>query len=172
MDKDKILEFVRSRVFLIIIVVVFALAFLSGIFSLGLVVGVHKARFSSNWAENYQKNFGGPRGMFPDEFNGRGFVNGHGVAGTILSVASSNSGQFPTLTIKGSDNIEKNVLIDSNTIVRKLGDIVQINDLNIDDFVVVIGEPNDSGQILAKFIREMPSPSPNLFRPMMRNMPR
>jgi hypothetical protein len=43
--------------------------------------------------------------------------------------------------------------------IERLRETVKISDLKVDDFVVVIGEPNDSGQIEAKFIRLLP-PAP------------
>ena len=39
-----------------------------------------------------------------------------------------------------------------------MGNNLTIKDLKIDDFVVVIGTPDEQGQIEAKFIRIMPSP--------------
>ncbi len=61
--------------------------------------------------------------------------------------------------------MEKIILVKDDTEIRELRNALKIDDLKINDYVVVIGEPNDSGQIEAKFIRIMPAPltsGPNL----------
>ncbi len=123
------------------------------IFGGGMYAGYHKARFSYQWGENYHKNFGGPRSGFMGDFSGKDLINANGVAGQIMKIDSS------TLVIKGRDNFEKIVAIKDDTIIRRLNETVKLSDLKINDFVVVIGEPNDSGQIEAKFVRTIPGPA-------------
>ena len=60
--------------------------------------------------------------------------------------------------MQDKDKTEKVILIKDDTQVEKMKDKIQTSDLKIDDFVVVIGSPNDKGQIEAKFIRLMPAP--------------
>ena len=138
------------------------------IFSAGIMVGGMKARFSYRWAENYHKNFAGPREGFFGNWQGApslpgDFIEGHGVFGQIIKInVSTSSGT--TLAIKGNDGVEKIVLIKDDTTFEKFRDKVKIADLKVDDYIVVIGEPNDSGQIEAKFIRILPPPNKTSFR--------
>lgn len=166
MDTDDILKFFRSKVFLIIIIILFGLALLIGAFTIGAFVGYKKAMFSYRWGESYHLNFGGPKGGFFQNFRdlgGRDFIGGHGVFGQIIKI----EGQ--TLVIKGQDNVERIVLVKNNTSIRRLGEDVKLGDLKTDEYIIVIGEPNDSGQIEAKFIRVMPfPPSPSIPMPMRR----
>ena len=57
------------------------------VFGAGVKVGTLKARYSYRWAENYHRNFGGPRGGFLGDlksFPQGDFINGHGVFGEII----------------------------------------------------------------------------------------
>ncbi|MDP3784511.1 MAG: hypothetical protein Q8R12_00280, partial [bacterium] len=59
------------------------------VFGAGVKVGTIKARYSYKWAENYHRNFAGPRdGFFSDWRNSpRGeFINAHGVFGEIIEL--------------------------------------------------------------------------------------
>lgn len=140
------------------------------IFSAGMFVGGTKARFSYRWAESYHKNFGGPKEGFLGNWqrlplSPGDFIGAHGVFGQIIKIDGS------TLVIKGRDDVEKIVLIKDNTTIQRLRDTVKITDLKIDDYIVVIGEPNDAGQIEAKFIRLLPPPpAETSFRPFQSRM--
>jgi hypothetical protein len=167
MDTDNILKFFRSKAFVIVIIALFGLALLAGAFGLGIFVGYRKATFSYRWGENYHLNFGGPRGGFFQNFQdlgGRDFIGAHGVFGQIIKIDDQ------TLVIKGQDNVERVVLVKSDTSIRRLGENIKLGDLKTNEYITVIGEPNDSGQIEAKFIRVMPLPSPSapMPRPRMR----
>lgn len=146
----------------IIGLVVFAVVCL--IFWIGIFVGGTKARFSYRWAESYHKNFAGPRGGFLDDWRSfpRGdFISSHGVFGQIIKIEES------TIIIKEGNNVERIVAVKDSTIIERLRETVKISDLRVDDFIVVIGEPNDSGQIEAKFIRLLPPlPSKGSLRPL------
>lgn len=157
MDTKKILQFLKSRTFITIIAVLFGLALLAGAFGFGVFVGYRKANFSYRWGENYHLNFGGPRDGFFQNFRDLGggdFIGGHGVFGQIIKI----DGQ--TLVIKGQDNVERVVLVKSDTSIRRLGEDIKLDNLKTNEFVTIIGDPNDQGQIEAKFIRVMPYPSP------------
>ncbi len=123
------------------------------IFWLGITVGFHKADFSYRWGENYHRNFGGPRGGFiPDRFMpelGKDFINSNGTYGKIAKI------ELPTITVL-SDEAEKVVLIKDNTVIRRLKEEIKAQDLKLDEYIVVVGEPNDKAQIEAKLIRIMP----------------
>lgn len=122
------------------------------ILQLGMSIGFKKANFSYRWGENYHQNFGGPRGGFFGGLGGKDLIDAHGVTGQIIKIESS------TLVIKGRDNVEKIVLVKDNTTIERLRETIKLSDLKVDDFIVTIGEPNDAGQIEAKFIRLMPPP--------------
>lgn len=123
---------------------------LTFVFKVGEIVGAKKADFSCRWSDNYHRNFGGPRAGFLKGFGDKDFIEANGVVGQIIKIASS------TIAIKGRGDIEKIVLINSNTTIKSLEKTIQASDLKVDDMVVVIGEPNNSGQISAKLIRVMP----------------
>jgi hypothetical protein len=135
------------------------------IFGAGIFVGEMKARFSYRWAESYHKNFAGPKeGFFGDwrvpPPSAGDFIEGHGVFGQIMKIGSSTeSGEGATLVIKGRDDMEKIVLIKDNTVIKSFRETIKFSDLKVDDYIVIIGEPNDAGQIEAKFIRVAPPPS-------------
>ena len=120
----------------------------SFIFQLGVWVGFHKASFGQAWGENYNRNFGtmmhrgGMMGDLDDTF-----PNAHGAAGKIIKT------ELPTIIVEDKDTTEKVILIKDDTIIRKGNDTVTAADLKTDDFVVVIGTPNSTGQIEAKLIR-------------------
>ncbi len=119
------------------------------IFGAGIFIGETKARFSYRWAENYQRNFAGPRGGFLGRFPASpdgDFIESHGVFGQIIKINSD-------LVIKGQNNIERIVLISTSTVIQKARQTITKDDLKVDDNVTVIGSPNDQGQIEAKLIR-------------------
>lgn len=129
------------------------------VFQLGVYVGFRKARFSFSWGDNYHQAFGGPRGGFLRDFEGKDFISGHGTAGTIAKIDGNN------LIIKGQDGVEKIIAITENTSLVKGKTDIKLSDLKVDDRVVIIGSPKDDGSIEAKIIRifdpgNMPSPFP------------
>ncbi len=126
------------------------------IFGLGIFVGGMKAKFSYRWAESYHKNFAGPREGFFGNWQlppPSDFINSHGTFGQIIEIKEN------TLVIKGEDDVEKIVLIKDDTTINRFREIIKVTDLKVDDFVVVIGSPNEAGQIEAKLIRVLP-PAP------------
>jgi len=123
-------------------------------FSAGVAVGFHKARFSFEFGENYERNFMGsrhevPMGMmpFPPNFEGKGMRNGHGVAGTIISISDNN------IVIKDKDGKENTIAVSEKTIINVGRDTIKIGDLKNDEEIVVIGRPGDDGTVNADLIR-------------------
>jgi hypothetical protein len=123
-------------------------------FAMGIAVGFHKAKFSYQFGENYERNFVGqrrvgPMGMmpFPPDFEGKGMRNGHGVAGTIISI-SDNS-----IVIKDGDGKEDTIAVSDRTVINRGKDAVKIGDLKNDEKIVVLGKPGDNGTINADLIR-------------------
>jgi len=143
----------KSKKFIIAsaIVGIFVIALI--IFAMGIAVGIHKANFSNHFGENYERNFvgkhEGPMGMMPfsTDFEGRGMRNGHGVAGTIISIADNN------IVIKDKDGKENTIATTDKTIINLGRDAIKITDLKNDEEIVVIGKPGDNGVVNADLIR-------------------
>ena len=162
MDMNKILDFLKSKTVVVVIAVLFGLALLLGTFSVGMAVGYRKAKFSYAWGDNYHRNFGGPRGGFMREFNldlnGEDFIGAHGTFGQVISISESE------LVVRGKDNVEKIIVVNGDTDIRRFKDSIELKDMRVDEPIVVIGEPDDLGKIEAKFIRVLPIPSPSMMR--------
>jgi hypothetical protein len=133
------------------------------VFAAGVHVGERRARYSYQWGANYERNFvGGPRGMMGGSrgqggpggpvgmmrnFEGQDFRNGHGIAGTIMSIADNN------IVIKDRSGKENTITVNDKTIIKNGPADIKITDLKNDESVVVIGSPGDSGVINADLIR-------------------
>lgn len=148
---EKILSFFESKILVGVLYGIGIVIVLILIFSAGFSVGFHKASFGRAWGENYERNFG----MMPGrpEFGRDNFPNAHGSVGKIIKI------ELPTIIVEDKDATEKVVLLNTSTKIQQKRKIIEQKDLKIDDFVVIIGSPNDKGQIEAKFIRIMPSPN-------------
>ena len=147
-DIKKVFEStISTRILIVVGVVVVTML----IFSAGIFVGFHKASFGRAWGENYERNFGmGPNRMM---FGRDNFPNAHGAVGKIIKI------ELPTIIVQDEkDNTEKVILIKEggDTRIQEMMTSIKATDLAINDYVVVIGSPNDQGQIEAKFIRVMP----------------
>jgi len=152
-------KFFQSKTFKIILWAIAELIIILIVFKIGTVVGFRMANFSYKWGENYHRNFGGPRGGFFGDFIDGNFIKPNGVFGQIIKI----DGQ--TLIIKDQENVEKAVIVNDNTIIERFRERIKPPDLKVDDNIVVIGEPNNNGQIEAKFIRIMPPlPTPPPLR--------
>ena len=142
----------ESKLFRVIILIISGLIVLGFVFSLGIFVGTKQAEFSFKWADQYHRNFAGPQnGFFGDMMMNNQFTEGNGVFGQIIKI----NGQ--TLTIKGADNVEKNILINKQTSIVYQRKNISLSELKTDENVIVIGDPNNNGQIQAELIRVMPA---------------
>jgi hypothetical protein len=136
-----------------------ALIIILFVFMVGAFVGYHKADFSFRWAENYHRNFGGPRGGFLQDLEGRDFISGHGIAGTVIKVESNS------LVVKDGSGVEKTFMVTEKSTIKQGMDTVKLSDIAVDNRVVIIGTPKDDGTIEAELIRvfdgseQMPQPS-------------
>jgi hypothetical protein len=150
-------DITRTRKMQILAVAIIFIAVLFGTFQAGVFVGFHKASFFFKSGDNFYNAFGnrgdrlidrmGRNGeMFRDELSG-----GHGAVGSILRV------NLPSIIVVGPDTIEKEIIVNEDTIVRQLRETSSINDLRVDQHISVLGAPNDQGQIVAKFIRIVPA---------------
>ncbi|MDD5431030.1 MAG: hypothetical protein PHP03_02285 [Candidatus Pacebacteria bacterium] len=127
------------------------------IFQAGMFVGYHKAGFSYKWGEDYYKTFNGRKLLgnmppFMEKMPLGGFSNAHGVIGKIIKI------NLPAIVVEGEDKVEKIVLIKDDTIINQFRETIKPVELKIDNYVTIIGSPNQDSQIEAKLIRVMPSP--------------
>jgi hypothetical protein len=145
-------KFLTSKLFKGIMVGLSALVILLVGFGLGMAVGIKKSEFSYRWQQNRpMMGLPGQDGGFFRQLDGRDFMNSHGIIGQISDINGT------VLTIKDRDNTEKSVLTDDKTAIETAGKPAKISDLRAGDTVVVIGDPDDKGEIQAKLIRTMPS---------------
>lgn len=136
-----------------IIIAIGILIVVLGILGVGINIGERKARFAGEYGENYQRNFLGPRaGMMGGGYLPGVMPGGHGAIGNILSI------NLPQIIISGPDNLEKTIIVGTTTSVRLFQENIQSSQLKVGDSVVIIGNPNESGQIEARLIRVMPNP--------------
>jgi len=142
-----------------IIVGLLAIVVLVLVFDLGVFVGERKAKFSYHWAENYHRMFAGPKAGFlgslrmPPFPPFDEFIEGHGTFGEIIKIEGNN------LVVKGRGNVEKVILVTEKTVIKSGREDIKFSDLKIGDMIVIIGSPNDKGQIEAKLIRVFPPKS-------------
>ena len=122
------------------------------VFQAGIFVGYKKASFSHRWGDNYHRTFGERKhkGVFYKGALQKDFSGAHGAIGKIISL------DFPSFVIEDSDNTEKIALISGKTVIRRFRETINPADLKVDDFVVIIGSPDDQGRIEARLIRIMP----------------
>lgn len=149
MDINKIFQ---SKIFQGVVIGLAVLVVLLLVFKLGMTVGIEKADFSCRWSDNYHQNFGGPQGGFMGGLNDRNFIEGNGTVGQIIKIDGS------TLVVRGRGNVEKVINVNDDTVIERLRETIKISDLKVDDMIVIVGEPNNAGQIDAKLIRVMPVP--------------
>ncbi|HRY63001.1 MAG TPA: hypothetical protein P5267_00105 [Patescibacteria group bacterium] len=152
-------KFFQSKAFKVSLIALGLFIIILVSFQAGLLVGFRKAGFSYRWEENYHRNFAGPKGGFIDDLRGREFIESSGVFGPIIKI----DGQ--SVVIRGKDNVEKIIMIKSDAVIRRGKENLKLSDLRVDDPLVVIGEPNDAGQIEAKLIRVMPPLPAGSFNP-------
>jgi hypothetical protein len=162
MDMNK---FFDSKTLGIIILSIAGLAILVFVFQLGIFVGAKRANFSFRWAESYHKNFAGPAEGFFGNIRSGEFLDANGAFGEIIKIDSVENSNQGSLTIKGADNIERIVLITDKTAIRSQMQDEKLSGLKAGDKVIIIGEPNSEGQIIAQLIRIMPNIKMQKFMP-------
>lgn len=158
---SKLKEIVFSRSFHLILYGIAGAIFVFLVFGAGVGVGLHKAKYSFQWGENYERNFMGGRPMVPKPqwdrqpagmgmmrgLDGKDFRNGHGFAGMVISVADN------TIIVKDYDGKENTITTNEKTIIKDKNEDVKNTDLKTDQRIVVFGKPGDGGSIDADFIR-------------------
>ena len=153
-------EIHHSKNVRMVIIGIGVLIILLGVLRIGISIGERRAKFAGQFGDNFESNFMGPRGnMMGGEYFGGMMPNGNGAIGEIISL------NLPQIVVNGPDNLEKTVLIGTSTIIRQFQGNIQSSILKTGDFVVVIGNPNNNGQVEAKLIRVMPNPSQAFTNP-------
>lgn len=143
----------RHRIVMIAAAISGALLIAVVSFTLGFSAGVHKARFSYRFGENYERNFVKAERQEMKEkllrkMDGKLFRSGHGVAGQIVSVADN------LIVVNSPEGQENGVAVTAETIVMRGGDRISASDLESGEKIVVLGKPNeDDGMIKADLIR-------------------
>ncbi len=152
MTNDK--KLVGTNIIKIALIVFGLLIAVMAIFHAGMMVGFRKASFSYQWDKNYKVLFtrGPGHKMQGRDFREEGFMDANSAFGSVIGVSSS------TLIIKGDDDVEKNIFITNQTVIRRGPETIGTGDIQSDDRVVVLGVPSSTGQIEARLIRIMPKP--------------
>ncbi len=162
--ENKLKQIAGSRVVKIILIALGVIIIILSSFRCGMLVGERKASFSYQWGDNYHRMFGGPTEGWmqwsanrpiggPRFDNGPrpniedGFMNPNSVTGAIIKIDTS------TIIVKGFDNVEKSVWVNSGTLIRSGKNNISLTDLKTDDKIVVLGVPSSTGQVEAKLIR-------------------
>ena len=144
-------DITRSKGFKKALIVLGVLIAVLIVFQAGVYVGVRKGEFSERNGENYYRVMGaapGP-GPFGDVISG-----GEGAAGKVLSVT------LPTFVVEDRDSTEKIVTLGDGSDIRIFHDATSSGAITPGQFVIVIGEPDENGEIHASFVRIVPSPVP------------
>ena len=158
--------FLSSQAFKKILLVIGGIAVVFLIFGFGVMIGYHSALFSSSWGQNYYRNFygNGPQNGPMGGFVARAPFNDHGVTGSVIDVSSSS------VSIRDDDNNERSIVISSDTIIKKMDNTIYISMIAIGDKIAAIGEPNENGQVRARFVRVFGAsssiPLPPVFPPV------
>ncbi|OGG66271.1 hypothetical protein A3I99_00235 [Candidatus Kaiserbacteria bacterium RIFCSPLOWO2_02_FULL_45_11b] len=151
-----LITFTKSKSFQGILIGIVISIVALGIFQTGVMVGEHKARFSHHFGDNFERNFidaNRPGAMpFAEEMGDMRLPVGHGSAGEVVSVT------LPTFVVAGPDNVEKTIRVSDETLFREFREELSSEDIVIGSFVVVLGSPNEGGEIEATLVRFLPPP--------------
>lgn len=121
-------------------------------FQLGMFIGFKKASFSYRTGESYFREMNGERnnpmmGMMREDF-----PNIHGAVGKIIKIS------LGSIIVLDKDQKEKVVTVSTSTLIKRFNEDIKLGDLKVDDFIAVIGSPDDNTSVSAKLIRVMPDP--------------
>jgi hypothetical protein len=157
MKKEGYKNFFKSKTFKATMISLGVLIVILLVLQIGIRIGFRKAGFSFHEGENYYRVFGNHQQKNHFPFMKMGvlrddFPVAHGATGKIIQI------NLPTFVVEDMDHTEKIILAGDKTTVRSFREDWKLTDLKIDDFVTVIGSPNENGQIEARLIRIMPPP--------------
>ncbi|HMP67595.1 MAG TPA: hypothetical protein PKA60_02505 [Candidatus Paceibacterota bacterium] len=147
-------DYIQSQSFKGVLIGIFIAIIALIIFQSGVAVGERRASFAHRFGDNFERNFRDPRGGFFQQRmpSGMNIPGGHGAVGEIVSIS------LPLVVVAGPDNLEKTVVVGNDTEIREFRDSITADKLEVGSFVVVLGTPNDEGQIDAKLVRILPPP--------------
>ena len=121
------------------------------VFQAGMYVGVRKAELSFRMGDNYYRALG--PGGFPGGPLGDELSEADGASGTVVSVS------LPTFIVADRGG-EKVIAVSDQTTIRLLRDATSSSAIVPGESAIIIGEPNDKGEIEATFVRLLPPPPP------------
>ncbi len=123
------------------------------VFQTGVFVGYRKAAYSCHWGEHRRPffeprmGFMGPPPGPPGDGPGRdAYMGGHGLEGTVTKIDGDS------LIVTDLDGDERTVVMATGTAVKPSD-----SDMSTGSHVVILGAPDDVGNIEARFIRITPS---------------
>jgi hypothetical protein len=152
-------NFLESKVVRTILWILGGLIVLVVVFGLGIAVGYNRAGFASGFDQNYYRNFygvppgGGAIGLVAAPMP----VAIHGVVGKVIDLGTS------TISVENQQGNEQSVAVSSDTDIRNGNGNMVIGDIAAGDQIAVIGAPNSVGQIDARFIRILSTPSSTTY---------
>ncbi len=135
-----------KKVLILLIIILVAMV----IFSAGVAVGFLKGEFSERWDRHYMEVMSGPVSPFYDI--GNRAPSPHGTAGQVMSSAGGQ------LLVKGQSDTEYVVIVSPQTVIRQIHNQGTTTDIQVGSWITAIGSPDESGRLIATFIRIMPSP--------------
>ncbi len=147
--KEDIKALTKSKYFYKVILGIALVIWTITIFQLGVFVGFKKASYFFKLGDNYYRNIRGPK-MMPMGMQDNDMPRSHGAIGKVIEVS------LPTIVIEDKDGMEKTILIDNKTMIKKLEKLASSTDIRENDSAVVIGTPNKNALIEAKLIRILP----------------
>lgn len=148
-------EYIQSKTARRILMGIGVLIVVLFVFEAGIWVGYRRGTFTCKLSDNYFRIFGEEQG---EHMGLRGQIlrgempGGHGATGKIVNV------NLPMLVVADANRIEKSVHINEDTLIKRINETITASDLKTDDFIIVMGNPNDQGQIEARLIRVLPAP--------------
>jgi hypothetical protein len=151
-------NFLESKVVRTIVWSLGGLIVLVVVFGLGIAVGYDRAGFASGFDRDYdQVFFGAPPGGAVGLVAPPMPVAIHGVVGTVIDLGTS------TISVENQQGNEQSVAVSSSTAIRNGNGNSVLGDVAVGDQVAVIGEPNAEGQVEARFIRILRTPSSTTY---------
>lgn len=151
-------QIIQSKIFRAVIIIIAGVAIITFVFSLGIIVGIKKAPFTSENSGKYYRIFQvSPTTVYKNLKPDVGIVNG--CYGRIIAIVPSVDEAISSeILVADSDGTEKLIIVDKNTIIRKQNRTITILDLRQNDNIVTLGDPNQDGTITARLIRVMSLP--------------
>jgi hypothetical protein len=147
-------NFLESKKIRIVVWALGGLILLFVVFGLGITVGYERAGFAAGFDRNYYRIFfGGPPGGAVGMMAPPMPAAIHGVVGTVIDVGTS------TISVKDQQDNEQSIVISSGTVIRDGDNDVAVINVAAGDEIAVIGEPTSVGQINARFIRILFTPT-------------